>query len=329
MKPFEYYRVDSASQAISLLAKHLGKATILAGGSDLLTIMKDRLEGPKLKTPEFLVDIKGIKELAAIKRQKSGLRIGATATIADIASSDLIAQEHPLLGQAANQVAVPQIRNVATLGGNLCQRPRCWYFRGRLFDGCLRKGGAICYALEGDNQYHAILGARNCQMVNPSDMAPALIALGAQVEIASLKGSRTIPLERFYVGPEQNTLRENILTSEEMVIAVEIPAPASNSRGVYMKLRERQAFDFAIASVAVQLAMPNSIVSDARIVFGGLAPVPFRAVKAEAVLKGRRVKDVIPAVCGAATDDAQPLSGNKYKVDAGKGILEEALITLA
>ena len=325
MKPFEYYKVTSVAQAISLLTKHQEKAAILAGGSDLLAMMKDRLEGPKLKMPEYLIDVKEIKDLNYIKEQKTGLRIGATTTLSEVISSDLIAKRYPLLAQAASQVGVPQIRNVGTIGGNLCQRPRCWYFRGRLFKDCLRKGGGNCYASDGENQYHAIIGNSVCCMVYPSDMAPALMALNARVEIATPKGNRTVSMEQFYVRPEKNVLRENILTPQEMVVALEVPAPAAASRGVYLKLKERQAFDFAVTSVAVNLSLKNKVVADSRVVFGGIAPFPLRSAKTESVLKGKEIKECISAACRTAVDGAQPLSKNGYKVDATRGILEEAL----
>lgn len=329
MRPFNYYKVASVAQAVSLLSKHQQKAAILAGGADLLGRMKDRPEGPKLKMPDFLIDIKGIKELSYIKEGKTGLRIGAGTPLSEIVSSDLIAKKYPLLHQATSQVGVPQIRNVGTLGGNLCQRPRCWYFRGKPFQDCFRKGGNHCYAPGGENRYHAVFGGANCFMVHPSDLAPALIALNARVEIASSKGSRMVPLEKFYVGPDKNILGETILTPLEMVLAVEIPVPVAMSKSVYLKLKERQSFDFAIVSVAVSLSLKNDIVDQARIVFGGLAPFPMRAVKAEAALKGKGIKDAIAAACKEATDGAQPLGHNSYKIDAAKGILEEALVQLA
>ena len=329
MRGFDYYKVTTVTQAISLLTRYQEKAAIVAGGSDLLTMMKDRLQGPKLRPPEHLIDIKGIKELGSIREEKNGLRIGAAVTLSNISSSPLIGGKYPLLSQAAAQVAVPQIRNVGTLGGNLCQRPRCWYFRGKLFKDCLRKGGGNCYAPGGENQYHAILGGENCYMVFPSDMAPALTALNARVEIGTPKGNRLIPIEQFYVKPEKNVLKETILAPAEMVLAVEIPAPAPGSKGAYLKLKERQAFDFAIASVAVTVTLRNGIVSDARIVLGGVAPYPFRAISAEAALKGKKIGDAIGAAAQAAVAGAQALSNNGYKVKAAKGILEQALVSLA
>ncbi len=329
MKAFEYFKVASVAQAISLLTKHQDKAAILAGGSDLLGMMKDRVEGPKFKMPQYVIDIKGIKDLNYIKEQKTGLKIGAATSLGEVASSDLIAKRYPLLIQAARQVAVPQIRNVGTIGGNLCQRPRCWYFRGKLFNDCLRKGGHTCYAQDGENQYHAIIGNSVCCMVYPSDMAPALTALNARVEIATSKGNRMVPIEQFYIRPEKNILRENILTSQEMVVAVEIPNPVASSKGIYLKLKERQAFDFAIASVAVNVSFKNNVVSDSRLVFGGMAPFPLRVAKAEAILKGKAVKEAMEAVCKAALEGARPLGHNAYKIDAARGILEEALEQLA
>ena len=162
MRGFEYYQATTVAQVVSLLTRHGDKAAILAGGSDILSFMKDRVEGPKLHLPQHLIDINGIKDLNAIREQKSGLKIGAAASLSDIAASPLVAARYPLLSTAAAQVAVPQIRNVGTLGGNLCQRPRCWYFRGRLFKDCLRKGGDNCYAQAGENQYHAIFGGDMC-----------------------------------------------------------------------------------------------------------------------------------------------------------------------
>jgi xanthine dehydrogenase YagS FAD-binding subunit len=329
MRGFEYYRITTVTQAVSLLARYQEKAAIIAGGSDMLTMMKDRLEGPKLKSPQQLLDVTGIKDLNYIREQKNGVKIGAVTTLSDIASSSLVAGKYPLLSQAASQVAVPQIRNVGTLGGNLCQRPRCWYFRGRLFKDCFRKGGNTCYAPSGENQYHAIFGGENCYMVYPSDLAPALAALNARVEIATPKGNKLIPIDQFYVRPGKSILKENILGSGEMLVSVEIPFPASGSKSVYLKLKERQAFDFAIASVAVMVTMRGDIVADARIVFGGVAPFPLRATAAEAALRGKKIREGMGGVCEAAVKGAEPLSNNGYKVRAAKGILEKALSALA
>jgi xanthine dehydrogenase YagS FAD-binding subunit len=328
MRGFEYYRVTTVAQATSLLIRHGEKVAILAGGSDILGMMKDRVEGPKLRMPQVLLDITGIKDLNTIRELKNGLKIGATTTLSDIAASSLVAGRTPLLSRAAGQVAVPQIRNVGTLGGNLCQRPRCWYFRGKLFKDCFRKGGGNCYAPAGENQYHAIFGGGNCSMVCPSDMATALTALNARVEIATPKGNKLIPIEQFYARPEKNILRETILGPADMVLAVEVPLPAPGSKGIYIKLKERQAFDFAVASVAAMVTSKNDIVSDARIVFGGVAPFALRATGAEAALRGKKVRDAMSRACQAVVEGARPLSNNGYKVKATKGLMEEALSSL-
>jgi len=328
MKAFEYFKPTSIAEAVSLLAEHGEKATVLAGGSDLLGMMKDNLEGPKLKMPRYIIGIKDIKELSYVKELKGGVRIGATTSITDIASSVLLSGKYPLLVQAAKQVAVPQIRNMGTLGGNLCQRPRCWYFRGKLFKDCLRKGGDYCYAPAGENQYHAVLGAGSCHMVYPSDLAPALTALNAKVEIAGVKGKRSVPIEQFYVHPDKNILKENILSPQEMLVAVEIPAPA-NAKSIYLKLKERQAFDFAIVSVALNLSLKNDVVAEARVVLGGVAPIPFRSIKAETSLKGKKIKDGSADAVREVMVGAQSLSGNGYKIVAAQGLLEKALSSIA
>jgi xanthine dehydrogenase YagS FAD-binding subunit len=329
MRGFEYHKVTTVAQATALLAKYPGKGALLAGGSDMLTLMKDRVEGPKLHPPLHVFDIKGIRGLNSIQSRKGALKIGAMATLSDIAASPQVADQYPLLSQAAGQVAVPQIRNVGTLGGNLCQRPRCWYFRGKLFKECFRKGGDNCFAPNGENQYHAIFGGDNCAMVSPSDLAPALTALNAKVEIAGPKGNRLVPMEQFFVRPETNILKETILAPAEMVVGVEVPAPAVGSRGVFLKLKERQAFDFAIVSVAALVSLKGGVVSDARIVLGGVAPFPYRASRAEAALRGKAIQEGMAGACKAAVEGAEPLSGNGYKVKAVQGILEEALTALA
>jgi xanthine dehydrogenase YagS FAD-binding subunit len=329
MKGFEYYKVTTVAQVIALLTRHGERAAILAGGSDILSMMKDRIEGPKLRSPQYLIDIKEIKELNYIKEQKTGLRIGATATLDDIASSPLVSSRYPLLASAASQVAVPQIRNVGTVGGNLCQRPRCWYFRGRLFKDCFRKGGGDCYAQSGENQYHAIFGGESCQMVCPSDLATALTALNARVEIATPKGNKLIPIEQFYVRPEGNVLKETVLGASEMVVAVDIPSPAPGSKGMFLKLKEREAFDFAIVSAAATVTLKGDIVADARIVLGGVAPFPLRSPSAEAALRGKKLLDAMGSVCKAAVDGAKPLGNNRYKVIAAKGMTERVLRYLA
>lgn len=284
-----------------------------------------------MERPRHLIDVKGVKELAGIQEGKNGLRLGAATTLSEIVHSDVVEKKYGLVAQAAKQVAVPQIRNVGTVGGNLCQRPRCWYFRGKLFTDCIRKGGGTCYAqAEGsENQYHAIMGGDICAMVYPSDLAPALMALEAKVEIAGPKGRRVVPLEQFYVKPEKNPLRETVLGPQELLVAVDIPAASAGKKGVFLKLRERQAFDFAVMSVAVAVRLQGGKVAESRVVFGGMAPVPLRSVKAEMALKGKTLQEAVGVACAAAVEGAKPLSGNGYKVAVAKGVLEQALNLLA
>jgi xanthine dehydrogenase YagS FAD-binding subunit len=292
-------------------------------------MMKDPVEGPKLKSPAFLIDIKGIRELAYVREQKEGLRIGAGTTVSELVSSELIARKYPLLHEAAAQIGVPQIRNVATVGGNLCQKTRCWYYRGAAFKECYRKGGGQCYGAAGENRYHAVFGGSRCFMAHPSDLAPALVALDARIEIASAKGNRTVPIEKFYVTPDRNVMAETVLTPQDLVVAVTVPAPAANSKGVYLKLKQRQSFDFALVSVAVNLSVRNGVVDQARVAFGGVAPFPMRSLKTEAALKGKTIDAAIAAACRVCTEGAQPLAQNAYKIDAVAGLLEQALTQIA
>jgi len=339
MKPFDYYSLTSVDQAVALLTKYQDKAALLAGGSDLLGLMKDGISGPDMKPPTHLLDVRRIRGSGAITEQASGLRIGAAVTLTDLATSPVIAGNYSLLADAARQVAVPQIRNVATLGGNLCQRPRCWYFRNKLFSDCLRKGGSACYAQEpeSENQNHSVVGNTPCAMVCPSDLALALVALDARAEIAGPKGRRTVTLEKFHMSADVNFKRETVLAPNELLVAVEIPAAARGRKGVYFKVRERQAFDFAQVSVALSVALSGSQVKDARVVFGGVAPFPLRSAQAESLLKGKQIgqqnvsalRAVAAEACTVALKGAKPLSKNGYKLRMASGALEQSLIMLA
>lgn len=324
MKNFQWTEPQTIEQAISLLARANGKAVLMAGGTDLFTEIKEGIV-----EPDLVIDLKSIPGLTSIQKDKDGVRIGALTTVAGLAADAMIKLDYAGLSAAAGSLATPQLRNVGTVGGNLCQRPRCWYFRGKLFKDCLRKGGDNCYALSGENQYHAIFPADNCCMVCPSDMATALTALGASVEIATPKGKKLISIEQFYLRPEKNPLRETVLGPTEMVLSVVIPAPVPGSKGIYLKLKEREAFDFAITSVAAIVTLKDDLVSVARIVLGGVGPAPLRATGAEAALKGKKMRDGVVTACAAAVKGARPLSGNVYKVKATKGIMEKALTSLA
>jgi xanthine dehydrogenase YagS FAD-binding subunit len=229
------------------------------------------------------------------------------------------------LRQAVGVTASPQIRNMATLGGNLLQRPRCWYLRNKLSH-CLRKGGRRCFAFRGENERHAILGGGPCYIVHPSDPAVALLALDASVTLAGPSGTRVVPLSEFYLLPKQDAQKETVIADDELLVEVVIPTPARGSRGVYSKVAERGEHDFALVSVAAQIALAKGIVERVRIALGGVAPVPWRAEQAENVLLGRRLTEgKIRAASLVATAGARPLSQNEYKVELAQGLVREAL----
>jgi xanthine dehydrogenase YagS FAD-binding subunit len=317
---FSYIRAGSKQEAIDHLATD--GAYIHAGGTDLLGCARDRIfEVDKVVSISRLEELKGIQRTA-----DGGLRIGALTTISEIAQSPLVGESYPGLTQAASDVASPQLRNQGTLGGNLCQRPRCWYFRGDFH--CAKKGGDRCYAVEGENRYHAIFGGDPCYIVHPSDTAPMLVALEAEVHISGPDGDRAMPLEDFFVLPERDLSRENVLRAGEIVTEIRLP-PADGVRSSYRKIRERGAWDFALVSVALAVRMVGSRVGDSRIVLGGVAPVPWRSMSAERALIGAEpTASVASTVATAAVAGADPLEQNAYKLLLVKGAIEESLLQL-
>lgn len=327
MKPF---RIDSARTLASarraLLDAPDGSATVIAGGADLLGEMKEGIIAPAI-----LVDIGKLGMDAMDFGADGATAVGSMVTLARIAASGEIARRHPALSQAAASVATPQIRNAGTLGGNLCQRPRCWYYRNPLFD-CLKKGGGACFAVAGNNKYHAILGADACHIVHPSDPATALAALGATARIYGADGVRSLPIEDFFVSPAQNMLSETALEDGEILIGVDLPPSSERVRSVFLKAKERRAYDFALASAAarVELDADSDIVARARVVLGGVAPVPYIARAASDALIGARMDDINPAEIGRlAVQDAKPMSGNGYKVRLATNLTARALANLA
>jgi xanthine dehydrogenase YagS FAD-binding subunit len=319
---FDYVRPDSLRQAIKQLTA--SGTRIHAGGTDLLGSLRDRVF-----TAEKVVSISGLSELRGIKRTSDGgLTIGALTTLAQLAADPIILKDYPALAQGALSAASPQLRNQGTLGGNLCQRPRCWYFRGDFH--CLRKGGTLCYAVGGRNEYHCIFGGDACYIVHPSDTAPALIALGARVRINGANGSRTIPLESFFVLPSVDITKEHILAPNEIVTDVSLPTPAPNQRSSYRKMRARGAWDFALAGVALSLRFrAGGEIEGASVVLSGVAPVPWRVAEAERALAGKRItEETASAAAEICTKGAQPMEHNGYKVDLVRGLVEEALLAL-
>jgi xanthine dehydrogenase YagS FAD-binding subunit len=324
MKSFENIDVKSVKEAVGLLQKYNNEkksAAVVGGGSEYLQLMKVRVA-----TPDYLLNLKTIPGLSYIKEEASGFRIGALTTLTEIEEHKGVLEKLLFLSQAAGEAASPQIRNAGTIAGNLCQRPFCWYFRSASHT-CLRKGGEVCFTVAGDSRYHAILGAGPSYIVHPSDLATPLVALGAKIKIAGLAGEKTMPLENFFVLPQVNYRRENILGPAEIVTEIQVPAPKAGSKGFYHKVRERQAWDHAIVSIATVVQSGGGVVRDARVVLGGVAPVPWRAPKAEEFLRGKKMDEAAAQKAGEiALDGAKPLKDNVYKVGLAKSLVERALL---
>jgi xanthine dehydrogenase YagS FAD-binding subunit len=278
--------------------------------------------------PTRVVNLKGIRGLDKIESDgKGGLRIGALVTLTQLEESPLVRRSFPGLAEAAHSVGTAQIRNLGTVGGNLCQRPRCWYFRLEEVI-CLKKGGTECYAATGENKYHAIFGGGPSYIVHPSDLAPMLLALDASVNVAGADGKRTIPLDKFFTLPADGNLRrENVLKNEEIITDVQIPASKFAAHSTYLKFKERDSMDFAMSAVAAAVALgANQTVSEARIVLGGVAPIPWRVPKAEAALAGKTMsKQLLVEVAAIALQGAEPLAKNAYKVPLTQTLVRRAL----
>jgi xanthine dehydrogenase YagS FAD-binding subunit len=322
LRPFGYVRAGTLEEAVRAAARP--GAHLLAGGTDLLGCLRDGVFAAR-----ELVSLSGLSALGGITpTAEGGLRIGALATLAEVAQSERVRKAYPLLAQAAAQAASPQLRNQGTIGGNLCQRPRCWYYRGEFH--CARKGGDTCYAVAGENRYHALFGGHGCFIVHPSDTAPALVALGAEVLIVGPGGRRTVPLESFFVLPAAEVSRENVLEAGELITEVLVPPPWPGLRSLYRKVRERGAWDFALVGVALALRTSGERVEDARVVLSGVAPVPWRSLPVEQVLVGGPLDPGVASRAGlAAIEGAAPLEQNEYKVPLLRGTVEDAVLTLA
>ncbi|HTS85834.1 MAG TPA: FAD binding domain-containing protein [Usitatibacter sp.] len=324
MKPFEWIEAASLDAALGHAAQG---ATPKAGGIDLLDLMKEGLAAPGR-----IVSLRGIGELQGIRDEGDrGLRIGAGATLEQVATHPAVKGRYPALAQAAATSASLQIRNAATLGGNLLQRPRCWYFRS-LAHPCARKGGDTCFAFGGDNRHHAIFGQNGCAIVHPSTPATALVALGARLEIAAPGGARRdVALEDFLVGPERDIHRENELAAGQIVVAIHLPGPSGSGHSAHVRASEVASFDWPIADVAVMLdLLANGICRRASIVLGSAAPVPWRAHGAESALEGKRVNAALAAAAGReAVADARPLSHNAHKVPIFEALVRGAILAAA
>ncbi|MGB8412402.1 MAG: xanthine dehydrogenase family protein subunit M [Candidatus Binatus sp.] len=325
MNRFEVITPADLASASRLLAQDGHVA--FAGGVDVVDLMKQGIV-----SPTALVNLKGLKELGGIEVRPSGeLRLGATAKLSEVAEHPAIRARFTAIAEAASETATPQIRNLGTVGGNLLQRPRCWYFRNPDVN-CLKKSGDKCYAFGGLNRYHAILGGDPAFIVHPSNLAPALIAMRASATIVGPVGKRTIELEKFFTLPTVDPKRENSLKPGEIITEVIVPAPSASVSSHYLEAREKQSFDWPLVSVAIALdrAPGAKTIHDARVVMGAVAPVPWRSHEAEAALKGGPLDEPrARAAAKAALKGAQPMTDNAYKVVMAKVIVRRAIMSAA
>jgi xanthine dehydrogenase YagS FAD-binding subunit len=327
MKSFTYYKPASAEQAVALLDAKWGKAELLAGGTDLLDLQKEYVAQPEKVVS--LGAVKGIDKIEYEDKDPPVLYIGAGVKLADIAASVLLNKHCAALTTAAGDIGGPQIRNMGTLGGNLCQRNRCWYFRDEHVN-CLLKGGEKCFALDGENRYHAVFTkGHKCVIVNPSTLAPALIALGATAEVLGPKGQRTVELTKFFKAPEGPGQREHVLESNEMVLWVRIPTKAGQKSASY-EVRHKQSYDWPLVQGAAALTLDGGKAKDVRIVLGHVAPTPLVAEAAMKAVEGQAITEETAGKAGeAATDGAKALSQNAYKLRLIAVAVKRALLTAA
>jgi xanthine dehydrogenase YagS FAD-binding subunit len=326
MRRFEYASPTTKEQAVGLLGTTWGQAEVLAGGTDLLGLMKDDVVHPKR-----LVNIKQIKEMSGVTAEPKGLRIGALTTLGELADDVNVVKDYPALAEAINDAASPQIRNLATLGGNLCQRPRCWYFRGGF--GLLPKSeSGKDLVTDGDNRYHAILGNDGpAKFVSPSSIVPVLMAYGAAVRLVGPRGTREVALEHFFVIPKSDTEREHDLKPNEILADMILPPPRELKVAHY-EIRQKQTFDWPLAVAAVALNMKESQVFGSRLVLGYVAPIPWRSGDGEVALNnaarihGGISEDVAKAAAEGALQNAKPLSHNAYKVQLAKVAVKRAIL---
>ena len=321
MKPFSLARPAAVEEALALAASD---ATVLAGGTDLLGLMKDGIAAP-----ERILDLGRLEALHGwTHRRGHGLRIGALTRLEELERSEELARVLPIAREALTAAATVQLRAMGTVGGNLLQRNRCWYYRDESFV-CWLKGGSRCFARDGENGYHAILGAEECVIVSPSDLAPALIAYDAAVELRSADGDREIPLADLYVVPHGDERREHTIQPGELLTAVSVPEAALGRRGVFIKQMDRKAWSFALVSVAAAARVRERTLRDVRIVLGGVAPVPWRAREAEQALEGHALDErAAVAAADLVVAAAQPLSRNAYKVPLAREIVRRAILRL-
>lgn len=325
MNVFEHVTATTPAEAIALLGESgAGEARVIAGGTDLLTLMKADLAAPRR-----LIDIKPARELRSMRFDEDGtLRMGALTTLAQIERDPELARRLPILPAAVRDAATPQLRAMATVGGNLLQRNRCWYFRGE--QQCWLKGGQECFARPGQNKYKAIFDQSPCVAVHPSDLAPALVALDASVIVEGAAGQRTIAVANLIQAPTEARRAETDLASGEIIREIVVPPQPDGARGVYTKAMDRRAWAFALVSVAAQIALEDGVARHARLVLGGVANTPWRARAAEDALIGQRLTPELARHAAAlAVEGAQPLPHNAYKVTLARELGRRALLEAA
>jgi xanthine dehydrogenase YagS FAD-binding subunit len=326
MKAFTNARPRDVADAIGVIAKaHTDHRTVAlaGGGSDLLGMMKERLI-----TPDVLVSLKSIKGLDQARPAAGGaLTVGGLMTLDALAHTAVVRDRYAVLAEAAESVATPQIRNAATVAGNICQRPWCWYYRNGFK--CLKNGGTTCFSVNGENEFHAIFGGGPSYIVHPSDTAPALVALDATFHLEGPAGGRSVPAAEFFTLPTTDASRENVLKDGEMLAWISLPAAGKGVRSTYHKLLDREAWTHAVVSAAVVLQMEGGTCRRARIVLGGVAPIPWRLPEIEKLLIGQRVTPELAAKAGeAAVSGARPLAKNGYKVPMVRAMVARTLTGL-
>lgn len=318
MRPFEYARAGNVAEAIQTIGDG---ARPLAGGTDLLTLMKG-----DLVHPDQLIDIKRAADLPrGIEETADGVTIGALTTLTEIERHPLIRERSTALAEAISLAATPQLRNRATIGGNLLQRPRCWYFRSPHVQ-CWLNGGERCFARDGENQFHALFDLSPCVAVHPSDPAPALIALDASVTLRGRNGERTMPLDDLYAPPEDERRRETVIADDEIITSVQLPRAGQSVRSTYLKAMDRAVWAFALVGVGAVVRMEGERIADVRLVLSGVAPVPCRAHDAEQLLAGQAPSArLFEEAASAALADVTPLAHNGYKVPIEHALIRRAL----
>jgi xanthine dehydrogenase YagS FAD-binding subunit len=326
MKTFSNSNARDFQHAATLLqqTRQEGRtASIVGGGSDLLGMVKERIV-----TPDVLVNLKTIRGLDQVRPVNGGVNIGGLISLDTLSRNDTIRRQYSVLAEAAETVATPQIRNVGTLAGNVCQRPWCWYYRNGF--PCYKNGGNTCFSFGGENQFHAIFGGGPSYIVHPSDTAVALLALDASFRIVSPSGERVLAAADFFALPQRNPARENVLADDEALAEIQLPVPRAGMRSTYHKIMDREAWTHAVVSAAIVLEMDKQICRSARVVLGGVAPIPWRLPRVEQLLAGQRITEALAAKAAeTAIEGAKPLAKNAYKIPLTKGVVRRTLLEVA